>query len=160
MADITQINVNGTTYSIKDSSAMALVSSPTNGNLLITDSSGQAVDSGVEPGIQMDLLWTNSSLSSSFGAQTITISDYSGYKFLIFELHYFTSTSGHDLKTDIVPVQIGDNFWLGGTRATSSDTIQRMVTLTSATQITFDQGRAGTNISNSFAIPYIIYGVK
>lgn len=47
MADITQINVNGTTYDIKDASAMSLVSSPTNNDVLIVNSSGQAVDSGV-----------------------------------------------------------------------------------------------------------------
>ena len=47
MANITQINVNGTTYNIKDASAMSLVSSPTNNDVLIVNSSGQAVDSGV-----------------------------------------------------------------------------------------------------------------
>lgn len=47
MANITQINVNGTTYDIKDANAMALVTSPTNNNVLIVNSTGQAVDSGV-----------------------------------------------------------------------------------------------------------------
>lgn len=47
MANITQINVNGTTYDIKDSNAMSLVSQSTNGDVLTVDANGQAVDSGV-----------------------------------------------------------------------------------------------------------------
>ena len=48
MADINNINVNGITYNIVDDEAMRLVSNPINNNILVTDSNGQAVDSGVD----------------------------------------------------------------------------------------------------------------
>ena len=47
MADITDINVNGTPYNILDDTAMRYATSPTNGDILTTDANGQATDSGV-----------------------------------------------------------------------------------------------------------------
>jgi len=47
MADITDINVNGTPYNILDDTAMRYATSPTNGDILTTDVNGQAIDSGV-----------------------------------------------------------------------------------------------------------------
>lgn len=69
MANITQINVNGTTYNIKDASAMSLVTSPTNNDVLIVNSSGQAVDSGVAlSSKQNTVLSGTSEPSSSLGS--------------------------------------------------------------------------------------------
>ena len=47
MADITDINVNGTPYNILDDTAMRYATSPTSGDILTTDANGQATDSGV-----------------------------------------------------------------------------------------------------------------
>ena len=65
MANITQINVNGTTYDIKDANAMALVSSPTNNNVLIVNSSGQAVDSGVALSTKQNVVLSGTTEPSS-----------------------------------------------------------------------------------------------
>ena len=47
MANISNINVNGTTHNIVDDEAMRLISSPIANNIIITDASGQGVDSGM-----------------------------------------------------------------------------------------------------------------
>ena len=64
MANITDINVNGTTYSILDDEGMRYVSSPTSGNLLSTDANGQATDSGVTASDLKCLVLSVSSFSS------------------------------------------------------------------------------------------------
>ena len=71
MADITDINVNGTSYNILDDTAMRYATSPTNGHILTTDANGQATDSGVT----VTELKTLVVESSSFNSLPQTLSD-------------------------------------------------------------------------------------
>lgn len=64
MPDITDINVNGTLYNIKDDEAMRLLTSPTANDILTVNSSGQATDSGTTVADLKCLVITSTSFSS------------------------------------------------------------------------------------------------
>lgn len=191
MADINNINVNGTTYNIVDDEAMRLASNPTNNNILVTNANGQAVDSGVsisgisgsgttiyddsvaydeltfetvvsgadtiKVGIDMDLLWTNSSPTSTFAAQTINV-DMSDYKTIILVFQWSTGGGGYINKVFTEQV---DNGYAYGPRFDQYIWDRRLCNKT-LTSIEFGECRAYNFSSavNNEMIPYKIYGIR
>jgi len=184
MADITQINVNGTTYDIKDSNAMAKVTSATSGDVLVTDANGQAVDSGkvlgdlaeynattlssgvdaVKVGVDMDLLWTNSSPTSNFAGQTVAL-DLSDYKLV---LVYFKRTNSSDkYGSSLCHVGMASNGMCPPQGADATTMATRYYSVNS-NGIAFENGvysnHGGANTSsyvdNNGCIPYKIYGIR
>lgn len=110
---------------------------------------GKVIDGGT-------LLWTNSSPTSNFAAQTITLNEnLSGYDFYEILFRQGTTTA-RIMTTGKIPVGYGtilqwntsNNFW----RPTDE--------VVSGTTITFEANRMGNNEDNSFTIPMYVIGYK
>lgn len=76
--DIKKIQVEGVTYDIVDENAMRKVTSPTANNVLVTDSNGQAIDSGTNLSSKQDTLVSGTNIKtinnySLLGSGNITI---------------------------------------------------------------------------------------
>lgn len=202
MANINNINVNGTAYNIVDDEAMRLASNPTNQNILVTNASGQAVDSGVsisevgsggttiyddstaydeltfetiasgvdtvKVGIDMDLLWTNSSPTSSFRAQTVSL-DLADYKlvFVVFDMYNVNILNATSV---LAPINLSQTFQAVISRGAtdiitgSLYTYQRNFTVDSS-GVNFLSGYQANGVSawtsnDVIMIPYQIYGIR
>ena len=87
MANITQINVNGTTYDLKDNISGyttaydGTTTSDTKYDALFLETVGSGVDT-VKVGLDIDLLWTNSSAGAVWPSQAVTL-DSTGYSHLL-----------------------------------------------------------------------------
>lgn len=114
-------------------------------------------DVGKAIGINMDLLWTNASPTSTFASQSQSI-DLSKYKFVYIIFRQFTSNSNYigflvkvDGSTNLISV--GDDAFA-----------YRLITVNTSgvtyTDASYCTEYASKVTNNSFAIPYQIYGVK
>ena len=119
--------------------------------------------------LQMDLLWENSSPTSEFTAQTVTIEDMSEYKILMFVVfqYVYQSASSTSIQSYLMPIIIGKSTtmsfpaWLD----TGATTYYRTATIDTNTTISFENGtylNSATSIGSDSTkvIPYQIYGIK
>ena len=104
------------------------------------------------PKSKMDLLWTNSSPSSSFSPQTIEVdlSDYSAVGII------FRSTTTDASYTEVkvfpkITLSIWTNYLAGSFRN---------VTAVSDSGVTFGSGSQPGSTKNDYGIPYQIYGIN
>ena len=111
-------------------------------------------------GLQMDLLWTNASLTSAFNAQTISL-DFSKYKAIILVTKYGTY---HDwYYTDIITEKEKEILIQG--LFNSEDGRRLVVLYNNKLQIGGGEYRSTyTSVydkqSDDYIIPYRIYGVR
>src|SRR5574344_389699 len=109
----------------------------------------------------LTLLWTNSSPTSSFGAQTITISGgFSSYKYIVIECYYSTNTqhisdtatgTGYNLRE----TSYNSIFYVSAASVYRACTINK-----SAGTIAFQVGvEGGGGANNADCIPGKIYGL-
>lgn len=163
MADINNINVNGTTYNIVDDEAMRLASNPTNNNILVTNANGQAVDSGVSisgvggSGMSMDLLWTNSSPTTAFASQTVSL-DLNNYEYVYIVAR---ATTGEAYYSSFI-VKVGAAEQL---LCVATTYLRKRNASVTTSGVTFDGGYNQASVNSwdgntSSAIPYQIYGIK
>lgn len=161
MANITQINVNGTTYDLKDNISGyttaydGTTTSDTKYGALFLETLASGVDT-VKVGLNMDLLWTNSTPTSSFSAQTISL-DLSEYRLI------FVVCKGDTGGTNY-PTALADFNTLTQIGTFNGYTRFRAFTAT-ATGVQFGGGYKQTSYSNdssdnSATIPYKIYGIR
>ena len=109
----------------------------------------------------MVLLWTNSSPTDAFGAQTITIpGGFSSYKYIVI-VCYFSITA--NIQTEI---NENTNFNLRETSTTdrfyiaATDNYRSCVMSKSSGTVVFGVGYQGNiGLNNSFCIPGKIYGI-
>lgn len=101
-------------------------------------------------------LWTNSSPTSSFVAQTITLNEtldnYAYYEILFRQ----SSSNARLYNTGKIPVGSGTIL----SYMTSSNCYRPTSTAVSGTTITFEAGRVDSNNDNSVVIPISVYGYK
>lgn len=113
-------------------------------------------------GLTADALWTNPSPSSSFSAQSVPLSaGASGYKFLLFT--YFFATTQMELQSALFPVgELTGGY--DGRLVTNGGTVNRTgarpFTLASDTSVTFASASWNGGTSNTYCVPYKIYGIK
>ena len=102
-------------------------------------------------GLQMDLLWTNASPTSSFGQQTLNL-DFTKYDFVLVQFKASATASG-----------LFHAFIQKGTFIVNSSfdsLVYRYLTL-SDTSIVFENAISqGTGTTNHLCIPYKVFGVK
>ena len=153
---------------------MSLISNPTAGNVLVTDSNGQAVDGGalgdcayydaqtvasgvdtVKVGCDIDLIWENSSPTSSFSAQTVAM-DLSEYNYLTLVFKYSTTSAYYNtlaVPTDGLTYRVTI-----GNSQNSNNGIRNFTT--SATGISFEAGYYNASSNNTYLVPYKVYGIR
>ena len=164
-----------------DVNKMNFVSSPTANNILITDSSGQAIDSGksladlqalltagsgidisndvISSLLNMDLLWTNSSSTSEFAEQTLNL-NLSQYSLIYIVVKFSTSSS-----SNVIGFLANTNF-NGVILASHFKNYIRPANISSDSIVFGNCGyfaTYGTNTrttSNGNLIPIRIYGIK
>lgn len=109
---------------------------------------------------KMDLLWTNSSPSSAFGAQTIAL-DLSAYS-MIYTMYCIAVDVADSAKRYNTCMQNVDgkpyqhaSYYSGN----SSNMTRRTITATT-TGIIFENGIYGTSSSTNCNVPQKIYGIK
>ena len=133
------------------------------GNLAVYNA--ETVISGIDSidlRIDMDLLWTNSSIASSFSPQTVSL-DLSSYRAIAIEFVSWNSSSAHNapLKIFTVPTTPANS---GSKILVSIDYydyfVGRNITQISTTGIVFGDGMARNGSANGYGIPYKIYGIK
>lgn len=117
----------------------------------------------------METLWTNASVSSSFSAQEVTLSDSANnYDYLLID--YIFSTSAQDHATQLVAVTdlavVGREYSLRINAATYNRTGARNFRFVYSgstinyTKLYFDGASYNTSSNNGYAIPYRIIGIK
>lgn len=109
------------------------------------------------------LLWENSSPTSSFAAQTVTLAS-DDYDFLLF-IHRMNNGSTSPCNSLCIPKGQGGNFCVGGTSSNGVIGNDRRITYTDATHIAYGDnnycyGNNAASVSNTRNIPYKIYGIK
>lgn len=111
------------------------------------------------PTSKMDLLWTNSSPSSSFSAQAISL-DFSIYKIVYVLFAQNTTTMNIDIATyltnDTVTVKSIDSKKIVIRNVYKNDSV---ISFSDASIIP-TYGATSTTTNNSILIPYKIYGIK
>lgn len=112
----------------------------------------------VNTGTKLVLLWTNSSPTSSFAAQDVSV-DLSPYDWYVIETKW-SSSSGLVLPLTMFEVdETRHMVWMGNN--STNRTGGRAFTYSIANQaITFEGGYYNASASNAYAIPLNIYGVK
>lgn len=100
------------------------------------------------------LLWENKSPTSSFSAQTITLSS-SDYNLLLVVFKYDTSTN----ETGTMLVYSGNSFRLAGANGSNSRVGSRKFFITDTTHYSVDDGYWNGSKSNADIIPWKIYGL-
>ena len=110
-------------------------------------------------GMEMDLLWTNSSPTSSFAAQTITVPNANKYKFLCILVKVDAGNNG-GVYTPLIPV-IGQSvtsavLWINQPYNYG----QRHISYDGDDEITFENYVANSGVSNDVNVPLKIYGIK
>lgn len=113
----------------------------------------------IRTGMSIDLLWTNPSPGSNFGAQTISL-DLSGYSFVIV-FFSFDPQSSVLSQCYLAMAPMGG---IGQMMGQVNYRVKRQFTV-KATGVAFSSGAsasAGGNLGNSdgAAIPQLIYGVR
>lgn len=113
--------------------------------------------------VEMDELWRNSSLSSSFAAQTIEL-DLSPYEYVII-LGYSDINNRRMIPAMMIHTPSATGGYMGGVSASGCDVFSRTVAEITSTGIRFagayisKNGAAGTT-DNKYCVPYRIIGVK
>lgn len=105
-------------------------------------------------GMKMDLLWTNPSPTSRFGASTLSI-DTTDYSLLLIE--YLWTNGGTDVA-GVGLVTDKDRYIYHGFTAMGGSITRKI--LCNGTQVIFGDGYNGGSVANNVAIPYKIYGIK
>lgn len=110
----------------------------------------------------VDLLWTNASPTSNFGAQSITVSNLSKYKAIDIALDVVAGGAGWDIVTVriykdwTVEISAKGTIW-----DSASYTYSRSITVDWANnKITFAKTGMGANSYENRMIPYTIHGIK
>ncbi len=119
----------------------------------------------------MTKLWENSSPSSSFAAQSVTLSDdWSNYDFIL--ISYIFSTGTQDYATLVIPmdnahgkdwamrVGAGSNNRNGGRQANFVQTGTGGIPSGHGDRISFGAATYNTSTNNSYVIPAAVYGIK
>lgn len=102
-----------------------------------------------------DLLWSNTSPSSTFNSQTVAL-DLTSYGWVVIETRY--GTSGANKSMVLIEKGTVDSTDEKLSRGYAS-TAQRIATVTD-TGVAFDNGILNGNTNNSYAIPTRIWGIK
>lgn len=105
-------------------------------------------------GVGIDLLWTNSSPTSAFGAQTVSL-DLSSYQMVLVMARVSTDYSGIFSNINTV----GTTGWLAGGWGSLNNVFHREYTV-STTGIYFYGGYYKTSYNTSYVVPYQIYGIR
>lgn len=129
------------------------------GNLAFYD--GDTLASGVDPvelGIDMDLLWTNASPTSDFGAQTISL-DLSSYKGILLKVRVYGDGS-KNLMVYFYVDKTSTEWLLSAGFGASGYVVRRYITAISNSGIQFDVGKVYQTTNNGACIPAQIYGIK
>ena len=104
------------------------------------------------------VLWENASPTSTFAAQTQTMSDSAAnYDFLLFEFYY--STTGLNLQTQLVGADYTGTVALRIQQAGANRTGGRNCTV-SGTSVEFEAASFNGSTSNTSCIPYRIIGIR
>ena len=107
------------------------------------------------------LLWKNGNFDAAFGESTISVSDMSGYNYLMLG---FKIISGGNATTQFFKISLenssGRYAWFSFIDDTSADTYKRTIKINSMTSITFNQGYRNTTATSNACIPVAIYGIK
>lgn len=107
------------------------------------------------------LLWKNGNEDTSFGEQTITVSDMSSYKYLMFGIKINSSSTSITQYFKIkCKNSSGGYAWFSFIDDTSTDTYKRTIKINSMTSITFNQGYRNNSATDNSCIPTTIYGIK
>lgn len=109
----------------------------------------------VKVGIDMDLLWTNSSPTSSFSAQTISL-DMSGYTSIL--VYFYISTTINDLLP-LLCLPNGSTYRACFTNGINNRNGDRDVTV-STSSLVFGSGTYNSANSGSHVIPQKVYGIR
>lgn len=138
--------------------------SDANGNLIPF-----AVDNQGNDGITMDLLWENSSPTSSFAAQTITINNIMDYKLILINAGVTWRDANQGGSCFLIPTNNIKNDASGDNTTEARGTlVTRTITnnyldyrnfYILPTSITFTDAR-GSSFGNESCLPISIYGIK
>jgi hypothetical protein len=133
----------------------------------ITTACNNKYNSGYNAGLvsatlTMTLLWTNSSPTSSFTPQTISV-DLSGYNYAMLDFRATTNSETQVTKYFLIP--IGSMLLAGASTAYTTSPIGWSKTyvrcaLATSTGVEFSYGFYQSASNNAYAIPLHIYGVK
>lgn len=166
MANITQINVNGTTYDLKDNISGyttaydGTTTSDTKYDALFLETLASGVNT-VKVGLDMDLLWTNSAPTSSFSAQTVSV-DLSKYSLVLLLMNGDDTTQKYYI---FAPLGETTSYQYQSEASTGVWFHFRSITATTS-GVTFGDAYDhaynswGRSTNNLRAIPYQIYGVR
>ena len=116
------------------------------------------VASGADPvkvGIDMDLLWTNSSPTSNFAAQTVAL-DLTEYSMVVVVFKFTTTLSYYGMAIGV----INGLTYVGSIIQYDSDDQVRREFTPSGSGVTFTDGRNKTGVNNTYCVPVYIYGVR
>ena len=108
-------------------------------------------------GLQMDLLWTNASLTSAFAPQTTNL-DLSEYSIIGVIFKYERPNSNRNSVLLIALVDGSETLFQMGSEADANN-IRRLGTV-STTGIVWGSGGFSSTTDNDYARPYKIYGIK
>lgn len=169
MANITQINVNGTTYDLKDNISGyttaydGTTTSDTKYGALFLETLASGVDT-VKVGLDVDLLWTNPSPTSDFASQTLPL-DLANYNlFILISKTYKTNANNEGNVTSMFIKGIQSFAISGSGQNISSGTylieIRRGATFNDAGVVFGNAMQPTTTNNNAFMIPYQIYGIR
>src|SRR5574344_187355 len=107
----------------------------------------------------MVLLWTNSSPTSAFAAQTITISGgFSSYRYLVIECYYSTGAVYISDNLDLTGYSLRETSFGNPFYALSGSTYRSCTINKSAGTVVFQQGISG-GTNNAYCIPGKIFGL-
>lgn len=103
-----------------------------------------------------DLLWTNASPGSSFGAQSIAV-DLSGYDFIL--IYSFWSTGYLQYIAPFIAFVPFPSSVIQAVQNNNAASLEREFAVTSS-GVRFNKATRGSNTDNSCLIPVRIYGIK
>lgn len=107
-------------------------------------------------GATFDLLWTNSSYTSAFAAQTVSL-DLSAYDAVL--IVFLANTTDLDRQSSMIVLKNGYQHILCTMYAGGTALRTRYVTATDS-GVTFAGGYNNTSAGNGNNVPYKIYGIK
>ena len=113
-------------------------------------------------GLTVTSLWTNSSPTSSFAAQTVNLSSSAG-NYVMLAVYYEFSTSNTVRTMSIVPVaslKSGDEGMCIIAAWGANRTGVRRFTLASDTTVTFTACGYNGGTDNTYGVPVAIYGIR
>lgn len=124
--------------------------------VIITDDE----DGASSGGISVEELWVNANPTATFNAQTVTISNLSDYKLILFKTRHHTTRELIETKTIVNIPQttcINTNFFGGNVR----DIEIKSDSIVFGSGVFYPNYSAGTgNTDNNFCYPIKIYGIK